>query len=430
MKKYKLTTNLTLKIIAFVFAAFLWLIVANVDNPITRGTFSNITVQFANEDIITQGGEVYQVIGDQTVSVVVYAKRSVIQQIDSDDIVATADIKEMDAHTGLVPIKITIPKYSGEYQSADSVPKNLQIKTEKTGKAVFTITVSATGTPRDGYMLGEMKVSPEKITITGAQSKIEEIDKVVAKIQVDGISKDEEKDATLELYDKNGNELSQSQLTNNLGDEGITVDVEVLETKSVPLSFNVSGTPADGYKFTECTSEPASIQICGKKEILDTIEEIDIPGTEIDISGATDKVEKTVNVIPYLPEGVELVEGAVGEVTAIAMIEQEGTRTIDFMVASIKLNNLADGLQVKYAPDAEVTMTFQGEQDILDAMDITNAVSVNLQNYTQPGDYEVPVEVNVPEGVTLKENVTIQLTLQEKDQGDDQDEEQNSEQGE
>ena len=34
MKKYKLTTNLPLKIIAFVFAAFLWLIVANVANPV------------------------------------------------------------------------------------------------------------------------------------------------------------------------------------------------------------------------------------------------------------------------------------------------------------------------------------------------------------------------------------------------------------
>ena len=36
MKKYKLTTNLPLKIIAFVFAAFLWLIVANVANPVTK----------------------------------------------------------------------------------------------------------------------------------------------------------------------------------------------------------------------------------------------------------------------------------------------------------------------------------------------------------------------------------------------------------
>lgn len=99
IKKYKLTTNLSLKIVAFVFAAFLWLIVANVDNPVVRNTYANIPVTIVNEDVITQGGEVYSVLDEQNVNVVVYAKRSVIQQISSDEIVATADIKEMDAHT-------------------------------------------------------------------------------------------------------------------------------------------------------------------------------------------------------------------------------------------------------------------------------------------------------------------------------------------
>lgn len=54
-KKYKLTTNLSLKIVAFVFAAFLWLIVANVDNPVVRNTYANIPVTIVNEDVITQG---------------------------------------------------------------------------------------------------------------------------------------------------------------------------------------------------------------------------------------------------------------------------------------------------------------------------------------------------------------------------------------
>ena len=134
MKKYKLTTNLPLKIIAFVFAAFLWLIVANVANPVTKSTYTNIKVTIANDDVITQGGEVYTVLDDQNVNVVVYAKRSVIQQIKSDDIVATADIKEMDSRTGLIPISVSIPKYSGSYQSAEAAPRNIQIKTEPTGK--------------------------------------------------------------------------------------------------------------------------------------------------------------------------------------------------------------------------------------------------------------------------------------------------------
>lgn len=47
-------------------------------------------------------------------------------------------------------------------QSAEAAPRNIQIKTEPTGKTVFTLTVSTTGTQRDGYQIGEMKVNPEK----------------------------------------------------------------------------------------------------------------------------------------------------------------------------------------------------------------------------------------------------------------------------
>ena len=426
MKKYKLTTNLPLKIIAFVFAAFLWLIVANVANPVTKSTYTNIKVTIANDDVITQGGEVYTVLDDQNVNVVVYAKRSVIQQIKSDDIVATADIKDMDSRTGLIPISVSIPKYSGSYQSAEAAPRNIQIKTEPTGKTVFTLTVSTTGTQRDGYQIGEMKVNHEKITITGAESTVKSIDKAVAKINVDGISKDEELTAELVLYDASGNVINQGQLSNNLGEDGITVDVTVMRIKTVPLKFEASGRPADGYEYLGCSSEPASVQICGKEEALSKIESINIPASELSIAGATEKIEKAFDITDYLPEGVELIEGASGKVTATAMIEQLGNRTIEFMVASIKQNYLAKNLQVSYEPDAEVTLVFQGEKDTLDSLDISNAVSVNLQNYTKEGTYDIPVEVDLPDGVTLTKPVTVQLILTEKGSTKDEQPENNA----
>lgn len=111
MKKYKFTDNLGLKIIAVIFAAFLWLIVVNLDNPVSTQTFSEVPVTIINEDIILSAGDTYQVLGEEKVSVVVSATRQVRQKLTKEDIVATADIKEMDTSTGLVPIKISIPNY-------------------------------------------------------------------------------------------------------------------------------------------------------------------------------------------------------------------------------------------------------------------------------------------------------------------------------
>ena len=228
------------------------------------------------------------------------------------------------------------------------------------------------------------------------------------------MSKSEEKDAELILYDSNGNVVSQNQLENNLGEDGLTVSVEILEMKSVPVIFDVTGTPAEGYQYTGCTSEPETLQICGASEDIQKIEEIDVPASVIDINGASESVEQTVDITPYLPDGIRLVDENTGSVKVTAMIEAEGTRTIDFLVRSIRINNLDDNLQVSYPADTEIRLRFSGDQEQLDVLDISNAVSVDLEQYNTPGTYDVPVNVNLPDGITQLENVTVQLTLEEK----------------
>ncbi len=415
MKKYKFTDNLGLKIIAVIFAAFLWLIVVNLDNPVSTQTFSEIPVTIINEDIILSAGDTYQVLGEEKVSVVVSATRQVRQKLTKEDIVATADIKEMDTSTGLVPIKISIPNYAGKYESAEAAPRNLQIQREKSGKKVLSLTVSTGDSKvRDGYILGDMTVNPDKVTITGPESILDQIDRAVALIDVEGLAKDSEETAKLGLYDISGNPISQTRLGNNLGEGGITVSVEVLKIKSVPILLSVSGTPAEGYKYTGYSSEPETVQIYGEKDVVDKIEEIDVP--VIDVSGASQPIQKSVNISEYLPEGVQLVDEKTANITVTAMVEEEGTRTINFMVSSIQIYNLAEGLQVSYEPDAEIALRFSGDQKALEMLDISNAVSVDMSAYVVPGVYDVHVDVDIPEGITLMKKVTVQLTVAEKEQ--------------
>lgn len=416
MKKYNITTNLGLKIIAFIFAVFLWFIVVNLDNPVGSSTFRDIPVQILNEDIIKSAGEVYQVEGDQTVTVVVYATREVRQKLTSDNIVATADIKQIDSTGRLVPIEVSISGFSGENITAEAVPRNLTIQREKSGKKVLPLTVDTDGIGlADGYMLGDATVKPDQVTITGAESVLAQVDRAVAQTgDVDGISEDTVLSANLVLYDANGNELNQSQIENNLGKNGLSVSVEVLRVKSIPVVFDVTGAPAEGYKYTGCTSTPESVQVCGKSEDIDKMSEIDVPASLIDISGASESVEMTVDIKPYLPEEVELVDENSANVTVTVKIEEEGTLSIDFMVSSIKLNSLAENLQVSYEPDAEITLRFTGDEDLLDTLDISNAVSVDLGDYDEPGTYDVPVRVNLPAGISLDGQVSVRLILEEK----------------
>ena len=267
----------------------------------------------------------------------------------------------------------------------------------------------------DGYILGDASVEPDQVTITGAESVLKQVDRAVAQVDdVSGVSEDSVLPASLVLYDANGNELNQTQIGNNLGENGLSVSVEVLKVKGIPVVFDVTGSPAEGYKYTGCISTPESVQVCGKSEDIDKISEIDVPASAVDISGASAPIELTVDITQYLPEGVNLVDENSGNVTVTVKIEQEGTLSIDFMVSSIRINNLAENLQVSYEPDAEITFRFTGDEALLDTLDISNAVSVDLSDYDEAGTYDVPVRVNLPVGISQDGQVTVRLTLEEK----------------
>ena len=153
--------------------------------------------------------------------------------------------------------------------------------------------------------------------------------------------------------------------------------------------------------------------MCGKSDDLEGFNEIAIPGSVLDISGASGTVEQTVDITEYLPEGVSLLDGSSADIRVTLKVEQEGTRSIDFLVSSLRINNLHETLQVNYETGAEIVIHVSDEAR-LSTLDISNAVSVDLRNYTMPGTYDLPVTVDLPDGITLDEQVTVRLTLVEK----------------
>lgn len=417
MKKYKFTNNLGLKVMALVFAAFLWLIVVNIDDPVKTSTFRNITVTVKNPEIVTNEGRTFKILDDtQTVTVVVKAKRSVLTKLTPSNIVATADMREMQIDS-LIPIRATIPGYEGRYDTAEAMPVNLRVKTEEQTKNVFPLTVSASGTPRDGFVVGEMTTNPEKITVRGAESLVNSIDKVVAKVDVSGLSKTSVLPAEgLVYYDSKGNVVDKSQLKDNLGSEGVTVNVQALNTKSVALNFSVSGIPEAGYIFSGLTCEPDKIQVSGTAEILEGFEELEIPASEIDVTGAAEKLEKTIDILPYLPEGIKLVDETANNIVVTISIEEEGTRTIELSVAAIRVNNLQDNLKVSFDENTDIELRFRGVQEVLDGLDIRSAASIDLKAYTKPGTYEVPVNIETAANITLTKKPNVKVVLIEKNE--------------
>ena len=210
-------------------------------------------------------------------------------------------------------------------------------------------------------------------------------------------------------------------MSNNLNTEkGIQVEIQMLNTKDVPITYQQPENLKENYNLHRMDCEPQTIQVSGTKEMLDTISEIEIPTSEIDVSDATKKVEKTVDITQYLPEGIKLVDENANTILITVMIEKEGSRIIEFPVEGIQVNNLKDKYELTFESDEVIELKFIGEQTTLDQLDITNAVSIDLQDCKSTGEYEVPVSIEVPDGVELEKQPTIKVKLTEKEDETDQ----------
>lgn len=414
----RLMNNIGLKVLAFFVAFMLWLIVVNIDDPVTHKTFSDIPVSVINEEVLANAKQpqTYQIVDNtQTVDVSVTAKRKTLNKIKEEDIIAVADLKELTLDTQ-IPIDITIRGYEERYDDAHASPRNLQIRLEDEETKKFPIVPTTTGSVRDGYVLGDIQASPEKVSIRGPKSVIEEISRVEASVSVSGLSKDTLLESELVLYDSNNNVIDQNLLSNNLGMEGVGVNVQILNTKSVPLKFDTSGIhTAIGYEFAGITVEPETVQISGKRDIISKIESIEIPAEALNITNIKEKTEEVVNVGDYLPDNVRLVDENAGLVVVTISVEKDGTKSYDVSVGLIKVNNLSEELTMNYATSDALELQVRGPKDVLESLVVDQGVSIDLRKYDKEGTYSVPVTVSLPQGCVLEKDIKVQVILSMKE---------------
>ena len=227
--KTRLMNNLGLKILAFLAAGMLWLLVVNIDDPVTSATFQEVPVTVINQEVLAEEQQTFQIVdGTQTVDVTVTARRKILNRIRKEDITATADMRELTLKTQ-IPITVTVNGY--ESVEAEAYPRNLQVKLEDEELKNFPIVPKTKGTVRDGYVLGEIEAVPENVSIRGPKSVVDQIDRVEATVNVSGLSQNDVLASQLVLFDEEGDEIDQSLLANNLGDEGVSVSVKLYQTR-------------------------------------------------------------------------------------------------------------------------------------------------------------------------------------------------------
>ena len=419
----KLTNNLGLKIISFLFAVLLWIVVVNVDDPVVSRTYSGIAVEVVNGEAITGQGKTYEILdGSDTISVRVFAKRSVIEKMSKDYIKATADMKELNPASA-VTIDVRSTRFSDRIESLNPVTKNLKVKIEDLQRKQINIAITTDGEPMRDYIIGTVTPAVNVLTISGPDSLVSRITTALAVVDVSNMSTKISTNVPVRLYDGNGDIVNDNMLKSSVTD--VHVDVDILKTKEIPITASISGRPAEGYQFTnEIEVNPQSIVIAGIGTVFDNLEAINIPGEDVLITGATEDVIKSLKAERFLPKGIVLKEADYdGVITVRAGIGKMERTVVDIPTANIKIENIPEGYAAALVDiGGSKRIEIQGLPNVLAEFDPTTiSASIDASamipreasedGSIHQGSYDGQVRFAFPDGISETEAAYMEVIL-------------------
>lgn len=416
MKKDTWKNNLGLKFAALLFSILLWWSVVNIDDPIDKRNFVT-DVELINTDIITNQGKSFQIVKSQTITVTVKARRKVLESIKTSDIEVIADFTEYDETTELVPIRVKVNGYESRCEEVSANPKNLQLKTEDIVQKTFPVHTVKTGEVRNGYVVANMTPDPQYIDVSGPGSVVNQISKVVAKVDVLGLSKTSVLAAELIYYDYADNVLDKTALTTEYDKVGVGVTVEVWGTKTLDLKFDTSEiNVAKGYVFDRIEVEPQSIKVAGSDNVIISMDKIEISKEALKTEELNTNQQVVVDVAKYLPDGIVLADQDASSVVVTIIVEKAGIKTISIPTRSIKVDNVSEEFEITYDGVQDVELKFEGANDALQSLtaDMIEA-SIDLDKFTAEGTYDIPVHVKeLQNQCKYLGGATVQITLKKK----------------
>ncbi len=402
------TNNFGLKILGIVFATILWMVVVNVEDPDKSVSFS-VSVDIVNTEYLTDIGKTYEILDDtDTISFTVTGQQSIVENLSASDFKAVANMENIDDSMSMVPIVITATSYSSQLEITKR-NSYLLLNVENVVSAAYDIEVVTDGTLASGCYVSSTAVSPETVSVTGPESVVGQIASAQVTLDVSGATQTISSTENIVFLDTDGNEVSQDRLTLDEAEAGVFVTAKIRISKEVPLSFEVTGEPADGYRYDGIVeSEVDTVTLTGDWDTLNALDELSISSTQLSVEGATGTITAVIHLPDYLPEGISLASDE-EDITVTIEIEAQSTVEVEMPIDNITCTGLADGLEMNYNSDT-VTVSVTGYEEDLTAIRGQKIYgSINVSGL-EAGTYNVSIQFDEEYGEKAEASVSVTIT--------------------
>ena len=409
MKK-RLTNNFSMKIISFVLAILFWLVIASIEDPETTKNFT-VPVTKINEELVRESDKTYEVTSGNTVAITVRARQSILSDLTAEDFKAVADFANL-SFTGAIPIEVSVLHHTNHVEITKGANTMMKVSIEELASVDKVVSTKAEGSVIRGKALGTITVEPNMIRMEGAKTTIDRIASVYAVVNVSGSSEDSSHVVEPIVYDSNGDIIDTTDILFSV--DSLTVNVTLLDTKTVPVEWNIDVTAADGYGIESKDYTPSEIQVAGSEEALNAISKVVLDDyvaydlTEgVEYEADLESIVKDRGVSIVNPEENRNVKLAV----RVAPYDQK-SGTVEFDAIELKGKN--SDYKYSVSGDTSITYALSGLSTDLEILDDTKLDFILDVTGLEPGNHTLNLKLETSQRVQLTSDISVKIRIDEK----------------
>jgi len=292
--------NWPVKLLSLIVAVILWLHVLGTEDPQSTQAITVPVVPVNEpEDLKTIS------ITPDTVELRLRGRESALAQAQTSRIRMEANLRGATVGENEVPLRIAgVPYTLGVRQG---YPTSARVELDKVITRPRPVDDIIRGEPARGFVIEQVTVDPEEVTVKGATSIVREVARAVVVVDVSGINQSAPFEVEVEARDNRnvavtGVEFDPPAAT-------VQVNVRELNVKYVPVR-PVLGEPPAGYRVAAVRTEPEIVTLTSEEDLSDVRT---VPTIAVDISGL--RGSKQYSVPLNMPSDVRIEGPASVQVT-------------------------------------------------------------------------------------------------------------------
>lgn len=380
-------------VLALVFAIVCWFYVDITVEPDIQINIRNIPVVYEGLDTLRGRGLMIQDSENTTISLKVSGQRSVLSQLNRNNVTVTVDASAQITVPGEQNLEytVTFPNTvsNGSVKIKSRSVETIDVSVIRISTKKVTVSGVFTGSVAEGHMEDGFQLEYNDVTVSGDKSVIKRVDHAVVTLEKSGLSETWEGTLPVTLVDQNGTTIDSDELSLSVSEMEVTLVVR--QVKEVPLTVTIQ--EGGGVTEQDATWEitPKTILVSGPEETLSALTEWNV-GT-IDLS----KVVTSANVVLdiALPEALTCESG---EKTAKVSVTLPELSTVKMTTDNIKLNHYPQGKTVSLVTKT-LEVRCRGTKkalNLLQGSDIEVTVDLDQLQADATGTCQVPAEVTIP----------------------------------